>query len=184
MDNRPLFRGEYVRLAAVNPDTDLEDFCRWSLNSEYLRLLDSDPARPRTSQFFQRRYDQPGNQMTDFSFAIRTLDEDRLIGQVELDEIEWPHASGWISIGIGDPDYWNKGYGTDAMKELLRFAFMEVGLYRVSLNVFEYNQRALHLYQKLGFQVEGRIKGYLQRDGKRWDLIYLGLLKPEWQDPS
>ena len=181
MSDRPLFFGETIRLAAIQPETDQDDFSGWSSNSEYLRLLDSEPARPHSAQYFQRRFDQPGEGSNNYSFAIRTLDGDRLIGQVELGGIEWPHATGWISIGIGDPDYWDKGYGTDAMNELLRFAFTEAGLLRVALNVFEYNQRSFHLYEKLGFQVEGRIRGFLQRDGKRWDLIYLGLLKPEWQ---
>ena len=182
MNDRPMFQGDLVRLAAVNPETDVQAFWTWTLRSEFLRLLDSEPARPHSPQFVQQSLNQPEIFENGFLFTVRTLLDDQAIGRAELDGIEWPHASGWAGIGIGEPDYWDRGYGSDALRILLRFAFNEVGLYRISLNVFEYNQRAVHVYEKLGFKIEGHISGFLARDGKRWDLIYLGLLRPEWQE--
>jgi RimJ/RimL family protein N-acetyltransferase len=57
---------------------------------------------------------------------------------------------------------------------------MDCNLHRVGLNVFEYNNRALASYRKIGFQEEGRVRSYIQRDGKRWDLIYMAMLRSEW----
>lgn len=183
MLDRGVFQGELVRLAAIDPAADAGTFSGWYHNAEFQKLLDSRPARPLSRQFFEQDL---GSSIkisnTQYAFAIRALTGDELIGWVELDDIEWPHATGWIGIGIGNPAYWSKGYGTDAMKILIRFAFLEVGLYRLSLNVFEYNERALRVYEKLGFKVEGRVKNYLNRDGRRWDVIYMGLLRPEWQE--
>ena len=51
---------------------------------------------------------------------------------------------------------------------------------RVTLNVFEYNPRAIRSYEKSGFQHEGRVRGGLLKDGQRWDMIYMGILREEW----
>ncbi len=67
------------------------------------------------------------------------------------------------------------------MRALLRFAFTEVNLHRVSLAVFGYNPRALRSYEKVGFTVEGRVRQYLHRDGQWWDMVFMGILKDEWE---
>jgi len=68
------------------------------------------------------------------------------------------------------------------MNLILRFAFCELNLHRVNLNVFEYNPRAIHCYEKVGFKHEGRLRQCLNRDGRRWDLVYMGILRGEWQE--
>ena len=69
----------------------------------------------------------------------------------------------------------------DAMRIILRFAFTELNLRRVSLDVFEYNPRAIASYRKVGFVEEGRLRRFLHRDGRRWDLIFMGMLREEWE---
>jgi RimJ/RimL family protein N-acetyltransferase len=66
------------------------------------------------------------------------------------------------------------------MKIILRYAFTELNLQRVSLNVFEYNPRGVRSYEKAGFSHEGRERGLLLREGKRWDVIFMGILREEW----
>lgn len=116
-----------------------------------------------------------------FLFAIRLLDSDELIGYAELDGIMWAHQVSGVSIAIGDPKNWGKGYGYEAMQLVLRFAFDELNLHRVVLTVFSYNERAIALYEKLGFQREGVHREHLQRDGKRYDMYLYGLLHREWE---
>ena len=87
-----------------------------------------------------------------------------------------------MGIGIGDPAYRGNGYGTDAMRVMLRYAFRELNLYRVQLNVFSCNERAIKSYLKAGFIVEGRQRGMLLRDGRRWDFIYMSVLRDEWKE--
>ena len=67
------------------------------------------------------------------------------------------------------------------MQVLLRYAFDELNLYRVTLNTFEYNPRAIRSYEKAGFKVEGRVRKYLNREGRRWDVIFMGILAEEWR---
>ncbi|HXQ36514.1 MAG TPA: GNAT family protein, partial [Anaerolineales bacterium] len=77
-------------------------------------------------------------------------------------------------------DFWGRGYGTDVMKVILRYAFMEINLRRVTLSVFEYNPRAVRSYEKAGFVHEGRMRQFLNREGKRWDMLFMGILRDEW----
>ena len=70
------------------------------------------------------------------------------------------------------------------MNVILRFAFDELNLHRVSLNVFEYNQRAIRSYEKVGFVVEGREREFLRRTGQCWDMIFMCILREEWEQKN
>jgi RimJ/RimL family protein N-acetyltransferase len=176
--NPSLFHGQLVRLAAPNLDTDVETFSRWTRDSEYLRLQDSAPARPESArQFTQNLTEWLASH--DFLFAVRALADDRLLGFIELEGLRWAHGDAWVGIGLGEREVWGRGYGTDAMRVMLRFAFTELNLRRVSLTVYEYNPRAIRSYEKAGFVVEGRVRQCLNRDGRRWDMLYMGILKEE-----
>jgi RimJ/RimL family protein N-acetyltransferase len=68
------------------------------------------------------------------------------------------------------------------MRLVLRFAFGELNLNRLTLDVFEYNPRAIRSYESAGFKHEGRGRGWLKRDGRRWDMVYMGILRSEWEE--
>ncbi|NLG74290.1 MAG: GNAT family N-acetyltransferase [Chloroflexi bacterium] len=181
--NKNLFHGELVRLTLEDADRVAAAFSRWGQDMEYARLLDSGPVRLFSSsimrQWIEKEYlgDNPGM----VNFFIRTLADDRLIGFIGLGGIHWNHGDAFVGIGIGEREYWGKGYGTDAMRVLLRFAFEELNLHRVSLTVFEYNPRAIRSYEKAGFAVEGRVREFVHRGGRRWDMICMGILRREWE---
>jgi RimJ/RimL family protein N-acetyltransferase len=103
-----------------------------------------------------------------------------LIGFVRLQWIEWNHGVGMVHIGIGDPEYRGKGYGTETLRLILRYAFTELNLYRLSAVVQGYNQPALRLFRKAGFVEEVCRRKALHRDGQYWDLVHLGILREEW----
>ena len=105
----------------------------------------------------------------------------RLIGMVDLFIDHWSHRDAWIGIGIGARADWGQGYGSDAMRLILRYAFAELNLDRVTLSVFEYNERAIHTYRKLGFREEGRQRQRLNRYGRWWDMLIMGLPREAWQ---
>ena len=181
-----LLTGKLVRLGAVDIEEMAEAVSKWSQDSEYWRLLDTGATQPysprQTRKWFEDMFteDSPNN----YYFAIRTFSGDHLIGDIGLDGIRWNQAETFVGIGIGERDYWGKGYGTDAMEIILRFAFNELNLARVSLDVFEFNPRAVRSYEKAGFTYEGRVRQYLNKAGKRWDLIYMGITREEWQSKS
>jgi RimJ/RimL family protein N-acetyltransferase len=113
---------------------------------------------------------------------IRAKADDRLIGKAIIQWIEWTNGNGAIRLGIGAAEDRRKGYGTQALRMLLRFAFAELNLFRVTALAPEYNEGALALLQKFGFVQEVCRRKSLERDGRRWDLYVFGLLSEEWQN--
>lgn len=178
-----VYRGEKVRLVAIDPQKDAQRFASWGRDTEYARLLDSDPVRlwsvGQVKEWFEKQL--KADAFEEIQFMIRTLDGDETIGFVGLDGISWHNGNSWVGIGIGERENWSKGYGTDAMHIIARYAFEELGLHRLSLNVFAYNTRAIRSYEKIGYQVEGRVLEAIHRDGQRWDIIFMGLLHEEWR---
>lgn len=177
-----LFQGRLVRLAAENAQPLAEAFSKWQRDSEFHRLLDSEvtraPSVKNTKEWIEKDLEKENPEL--FLFAIHTLEGDRLIGFIGLDGAQWTHGDTFVFIALGEREFWGKGYGTDAMQIILRYAFTELNLHRVSLDVFEYNPRAIRSYEKAGFQYEGRNRRYLNREGKRWDMIFMGILKEKW----
>lgn len=178
-----LFTGQLVRLGSEDPQVMAAAFTRWNRDPEYYRLLDTDPARlwsaERIKTWLEKEVESPSPE--NILFSIRTLTEDRLIGFIAFEGINWASRDTYVAVGIGERDYWGRGYGTDAMRCMLRYGFTELNLHRVSLTVFEYNPRGIRSYEKCGFQQEGRIHEFILRDGKRWDMLHMGLLRSEWQ---
>jgi RimJ/RimL family protein N-acetyltransferase len=180
-NDQGLLVGRLVRLVAVNSEKDAEAIARWDVDSEYMRQLSSRAQLPSQAKKIKEYIEK--EQIDDprtIAFAVRTLADDRMIGFVAFDGIDWPHSAAFVAIGIGDPAYRGNGYGTDAMRVMLRYGFQELNLYRVQLNTFSYNERAVKSYLKAGFVSEGLQRGMLLRDGQRWDYIYMGLLRDEW----
>ena len=180
--NTNIFQGSLIHLTAEDPETQAKAFSRWGRDTEYIRLLDDEPAHLWSAKKFTDwiEKDLEKDSQGEPFFNIRTLDDDRLIGFIVFFGLDWANGDTWVGIGLGEREYWGKGYGTDAMRVMLRYAFSELNLRRVSLGVFEYNPRAQKSYEKAGFQVEGRLRQYIAREGRRWDMVIMGVLRKEW----
>jgi RimJ/RimL family protein N-acetyltransferase len=181
--NSNLFRGELVRLTAEEPELLGKTFSGWDRNSEFRRLLDDEPPCLWSAKNIQSWFEKDNEKQREkgFYFLIRTLQDDRLIGFVGLWVDEWSHGDAEVGIGIGDKESWGKGFGTDAMRVILRYGFTELNLRRITLGVFDYNARAIRSYEKAGFTHEGRLRKAVFRDGSRADIVYMGILHEEWQ---
>ncbi|MBW4486398.1 MAG: GNAT family N-acetyltransferase [Trichocoleus desertorum ATA4-8-CV12] len=179
--------GDRVRLTSWMPQ-DLPALARWYQQSDFLRLLDAQPAYPYSETFLGQWLEERQKSNQAFIFAVRPASpaapvvttDDTLLGYVELDGILWNHQVSWISIAIGE-EHWGQGYGSAAMQLALTFAFEELNLHRIQLTVFSYNDRAIALYEKLGFQREGVYREFVHRSGDRYDMYLYGLLRPEWK---
>ncbi len=179
--DRQLFEGERIRLVAPDPDRDAEIESRWTHNPEYLRLISLDPARPLSPNVVKKRYEAEKDDRNSFRFAILSRADNRLVGFVRLERVNWSNGGGWLSLGIGSPADRGQGYGTEALGLALRYAFAELNLYRLTAITFEYNQRAAHFLERAGFTLEVRRRQVINRDGRRWDVLMYGLLRSEWE---
>jgi len=178
-----LFYGELVHLTEEEPETMVKNFTKWIQDTEMARMLSNDPPRlwseKKVKEWFEKDIEKPRED--EVFFGIRSLESDKLIGFIALDGISWQHGDASVAIAIGDRRYWSKGYGTDAMRILQRYAFQSLGLQRLTLVVYDYNPRAQRSYEKSGFVVEGRTREAMEREGRRWDWIYMGILREEWE---
>lgn len=174
-----LWRGRLVRLAARNIETDLAAEARWERDSEFHRLASPHPAYPVSISAARRWYE--GRGPNSFPFAIRTLSDDHLIGYTGLWVSSWASGEAWVGISLGERDYWGRGYGTEAMQLILRYAFTELNLYRVSLDALSSNARAIRSYEKCGFVHEGETRDAARYDGQYFGEVCMGILKDEWE---
>jgi len=178
-----IFNGEKTYLAAEEPEIMAKAFSRWMQDSEYIRLLDSDPPRlwsvRQEKEWIEKELEK--EDPYDIFFVIKSRSEDKLLGFTALFDLSLNHGDSLVAIALGEREYWGQGYGTDAMRTLLRYAFHELNLRRISLLVFEYNTRAISSYEKAGFTHEGRMRGMMLREGRRWDFLFMGILREEWQ---
>jgi RimJ/RimL family protein N-acetyltransferase len=180
-----LFEAQDIRFGPIDHEAHPEIESRWTHDAEFMRLMELSPARPLSPAMVKKQYEAIEKKMDEeknlFHFTIRARTDDRLIGKAVIEWVSWTNGNGWIVLGIGAPEDRHKGYGSQALALLLRYAFAELNLFRVSAALPEYNEPALRFFQKFGFVEETRRRQALHRDGRRWDLMCYGLLHSEWE---
>lgn len=185
-----LFESPRLRLAPPDPDKDAEIESGWTHDGEYLRLVDLAPARPLSPSQVRKKYEQLEKEAEkNFYFALRLRETPaegpegpgRLIGFVRLFWVDWMHGHALLSLGIGAPADRGQGYGSEALGLILRYAFEELGLHRLTAATAAYNTGALRFLGRHGFQAEVRRRQAVARDGQYWDVVLLGLLRSEWE---
>ena len=133
-------------------------------------------AEPEIDLFFRSRLLSADA----LAYAILELPSERLVGFVTFSALDADNGSVLFHITIGERDAWNRGLGTETTSLMLAHAFERLGLHRVGLTVFAFNERAIRAYEKAGFRVEGRLREAVQRDGRYWDEVQMGVLRGEW----
>ena len=114
-------------------------------------------------------------------FAVRLIENDELLGNIELFNVNILQKNAYLGIMLGNPEYQRKGYGKEAINLILDYGFSFLNLYSISLTVFEYNEVAYNLYKKIGFKEVGRLRKRMEIMGKRYDEIIMDILKEEFE---
>jgi RimJ/RimL family protein N-acetyltransferase len=152
----------------------------WYGDQEIWRLT-SWAASPLSPSAVERLFEDRELSSTDDSFAIHLKGEEAPIGVISLMNVSDANDSAELSVIVGHPEYRHHGYGADAIDTILRYGFEELGLNRVGLSVFEFNEDAISTYERVGFREEGRLRQALKRDGAFHDAILMSVLEPEWR---
>ena len=169
------FEGSLIRLRAREPE-DVDRAMLW-LND------------PEVRQFLGRQYPFSRKEATErllFApsfdaalFAIVRKEDGLLIGDCGLFGASRENRGATLGIQIGDKTCWEGGYGTDTMRTLCRFGFDVMNLHRIQLHVLSWNERAIHVYEKVGFHREALYRDVMFRFGKYHDMVVMGLLRGE-----
>lgn len=104
------------------------------------------------------------------------------IGNCGFHNIEWRCRSGEVGIIIGEKAFWNQGYGSMAMRMLLKHGFGTLNLHRIYLHVLANNPGAVRVYEKIGFVHEGRLRDDMYKDGRYIDVLVMSVLRDDWKE--
>ena len=173
-----MIRGHRIYLRSIERD-DLARCHAW-MNDEELRstLAQRYPmSLPREADWIERV--TRGQDPSEMTFAICLADGDRHIGNCGLMAIDRDNRTATLGILIGEKDCRGKGYGTEAVRTLCRFAFEEMDLRKIRLDTHEDNEAALRAYGKVGFRREGVLRQEFYRKGRALDVVRMGLLRDE-----
>jgi RimJ/RimL family protein N-acetyltransferase len=172
---RFMIAGEHVILRAFERD-DAERCYRWMNDPNVVRTLKSRyPIAFQTEEEWLERAMQASP--VERHFAIERKDDRVHIGNASLHGIDWVSHTAWFGLFIGEPSAWNRGFGTDAINTLVRFAFDEMNLQKLRIHVFDYNERAKHLLLTHGFQQEGHLRREFYREGMYHDIVILSVFR-------
>lgn len=174
---RFMIAGDRVLLRALEVD-DLERCYTWMNDPYIVRTLKSRYPIPfHTESEWLEAAVTPSSAERHFAIERR---EDRVhIGNASLHQIDWVSRVAWFGVFIGEPASWNQGYGSDAIRSLVRFAFEEMNLRKLRINVFEYNERAKHVLLQIGFVQEGKLAREFFREGKYHDICVLSIFRED-----
>jgi len=182
----PLFEAQDIRLGPIDHEKDPEVESKWTHDSEFMRLMELKPVCPMAPALVKKQYEKLEKEIDEqrnmFYFTIRAREDDRLLGKAIFEWVDWANGNSFLSLGIGSGGDRGKGLGTQALGLLLRFAFAELSLFRVTVVVPEYNQAAIALLHKFGFVEEVRRRKAILRDDQEYDLLAFGLLRSEWAE--
>lgn len=174
-----LLIGDKVKLTSLN-EKDLVIVENWYNDVNFLRLYDIISAFPKSEAQLLDMLNNKRNSSNSYIFAVRNLEDNKLIGVTGFEEILWNNGVSTIFVGIGDKEYRGKGCGREALKLTMEFGFQELNFHRIQLNVLQYNNSAINLYESLGYKREGVYREFIHRDGKRYDMYLYGILREEW----
>jgi len=182
MADQPIINilGELVALGPLDRKL-LPIYQRWMNQFDMLRTLDF-PPQPLTLEA-ETDWFEAAARSTEMYFTIYERSSWRPIGNLDLRAIDFRNRSAEFGITIGEADCRGKGYGTEATRLTLDFAFTALGLHSVTLAVFAYNPGAIRAYEKAGFRKIGRRREAKWMGGRLWDIIYMDCLATEFESP-
>lgn len=174
-------QGDRVALGPLRRDL-LPTYTRWMNDFDTLYLAGYTP-RPRTLEEMTGSFERWTNDDKHVRFDIYEVAIWRPIGFVLLKDIDAQSRNAAFGIAIAESDCRGKGYGTEATRLLLDYAFTARGLHSVSLTTAEFNVAGQRAYAKAGFRVFGRQRQCWMAGGRLWDIVHMECLATEFVSP-
>ena len=172
-----MLKGKKVNLKAVSPDS-LQQFMEWRNQPELRKYFREykELNEDMQKRWYENRVLGDHEQV---NFEIRDKKTNKLIGHCGLYYIDWISRHAEFGIYIGDSDYRSGGYGSSALRTLIKYGFEDLNLNKIWCEVYT-NNDAAHIYKHLGFKSEGKLRQHYYNEGKYWDSIMMSLLKEEY----
>lgn len=172
----PFLGGQNIYLREVRPSDVTESYYRWMNDSAITQFLES-RFYPNTmenlNEYVKTKQSDPNN----LFLAIVTKENHCHIGNIKLGPINWIHRLAEVGVIVGEKDCWGKGYASEAISLVTKFAFDTLNLHKLIAGCYETNQASVKAFQKAGFHIEGIWKSQLYYQGGYVDNIVLAIFK-------
>ena len=184
MNHRPLFEGRKLRLTPIDLEKDSPVVAQWTTDLVLARRLRFEqPARPlavfEARKVLETWIKDNERLKNAFSYALRPLNDDSLIGMIGISGVMWVHGAAVLNLMIGNSENWS-AYAQEALNLGLQYAFDELNLFRIQVQVEENDVPGCELYSSANFFLEVRQRQAVYHQGRYWDRLHYGLLRPEW----
>ncbi len=176
--HNPFLIGNKIYLRAAEAD-DAELFARSENHPEPRQTLYY--ALPSSPQTVAERLLKAQSDPATILFTIVNKETDTAIGITSFVRIDWVGRMATFYIAIADSDNWSKGYGSEATKMMIDYAFGTLNWNRIQLHVSTENEAAVHAYQKVGYQIEGTLRQAMFHENHYSDFYVMGILREDWQ---
>jgi len=179
--HRSFLTGDRIVLRPLDAE-DLDRCLRWINDPEIRAKIGRRHPMSRTQEeaWLAGQYQREDQ----INLAIVAVDGDRHIGNCGFNTIDFVNRCAEFGILIGERDAWGQGYGPEAARLILEYGFQELGLHRIELGVYSFNERAIRAYEKVGFVREGAEREAYFRHGEFHDHIRMSVLESEWRTRS
>ena len=173
--------GDGIRLRAVER-SDIPSFIKWFNDPEVTHGLAAIFPMSEANEeiWFDNMLKRP-IETQPLAIEIQIENEWKIIGNIAIFDFDKIAHSAEVGIVIGEKEFWGKGYGTKALKLILKHGFGTLNLNRISLQVYGLNDRAIRVYNKVGFVLEGTMRDAVYRQGKYYDVHIMSILRKEWK---
>ena len=174
-----MIKGNKINLTSICPN-NLEQLRNWRNKPELRKYF---REYREISPDMQKRWYQEKvlNDTKQVNFEIHENTSNQLIGHCGLYYINWVHRHAEFGIYIGDSDYRSGGYGSDALRQLIRYGFEDLNLNRIWCEVYD-NNAALEVYKHIGFVYEGKMRENYYNEGRYWDSHILAMLRSDYEN--
>lgn len=157
---------------------DILNIVKWKSDPEIADLVRGGPIHT-SIEIENKRFDRRMDSTDSIRLLVETKQK-KAIGFISLGEIDKENKKADLGMLIGEKDFWDRGYGTDALLTLLDYLFTRLDFNRIGLEVFDYNLRAIKAYEKIGFKVEGVQRQGLYRANIFHDIYIMGILSQDY----
>lgn len=163
---------------------ELDDFAttiKWRKNRKIWNMLGG-PHYFVSSAYEKRWCEDTIFNSKDIRLAICLTDSNRHIGNIYITNIDMINGNGTSHILIGEEDCWGKGYGTEALNQILDYAFNERRLHRIEARVLEDNIASIKMHEKCGYRIDGKLRDAVYKGGHFKSLITMSILDDEYRN--
>lgn len=171
-------QGEKVYLRCLEPE-DVEYFYQFVNNDVEARRL-TGTQRAFTKGQIEAYFASIAQDDSRVQFGIFLQENNQLIGDTAILDINAKNRSGSFRIAI-DTRLAGRGYGTEATRLMLDHGFGMLNLHRIELDVYSINERAIHVYEKVGFKREGVLRDAHYYNHDYYDVVMMSILEDEYR---